>query len=76
MTSKRLKPNTNGHKKDAPKHRLSPSTMSGIALGATTGAFIGGPVGAVVGIVVGGAAGEALERLSPSAPGEHASREA
>ena len=53
--------------------RLSPSGMSGIALGTIAGAATGGPVGAVVGAIVGGAAGEALERVSPSKGTERAS---
>ena len=46
---------------------LSPSGMSGIALGGLAGAAVAGPLGAVVGMVVGGVAGEVLEHQLPSA---------
>ena len=81
--TKRTKPDANGHKdvkralNDAPKLRytriLSPSGMSGVALGTVAGAALAGPVGAVVGAALGGAAGEALERASSSESSERTS---
>ncbi len=70
MTSERQAPTSNGSRKAPPKHRASrgpsPSVMSGISIGGTTGAFVAGPMGAVVGMVIGGAAGELIDRQFPS----------
>ena len=68
-----------GHEGDAPKQHgafriLSPSGMSGIALGTVAGAALAGPIGAVLGAALGGAAGEALERVSPSESSERPSQ--